>query len=151
MLERNVETQLLGLARWTLMERAQVFGFTGLPAQLCGQIADRKTNTMPFNQKTLNGFEMISQTAACEVPAANADHRAFVAVYPPLIEKGVDQWRVRRFEVPISIMDENFGEDDLVNSLFYKLESLEEVERLLADWSVDPLGMDAPWKCDYPL
>lgn len=106
---------------------------------------------MPFDQKTLNAFEMTSREAASEVPATKADHRAFVAVYPPLVDKGVVQWRVRRFELPVNLLDQHFGEEDLVNSLFYKLESLEEVEGLLADWGVDPSRLDAPWKCDYPL
>ena len=112
---------------------------------------DRKTSAMAFDQKTLNAFAMTSREAACEVPATKVDHRAFVAVYPPLIDKGIIQWRVRRFELPITLMDQHFAEEDLVNSLFYKLESLEEVEGLLADWGIDPEKCDAPWKCDYPL
>lgn len=94
---------------------------------------------------------MAGQEAACELVATVADHRAFVAVYPPLIDKGVDQWRVRRFELPISLLDQHFAEEDLVHSLFYKLENLEEVERLLQDWAIDPASLDAPWKCGYPL
>jgi len=111
----------------------------------------RRTRAMPFDQKTLNAFEMTGREAACEVAATIAEHRAFVAVYPPLIDKGVTEWRVRRFELPVSLLDQNFAEEDLVNSLFYKLENLGEVEDLLADWGIDPKKLDAPWKCDYPL
>lgn len=94
---------------------------------------------------------MTGREAACEVAASITSHRAFVAVYPPLIDKGVTHWRVRRFELPIHLLDQYFAEEDLIHSLFYKLENLEEVESLLADWRVDPERLDAPWKCEYPL
>jgi hypothetical protein len=94
---------------------------------------------------------MTHREAACEIPAVRPAHKAFVAVYPPLPDKGVDQWRVRRFELPIELLDEYFGEEDLVDSLFYKLQNIEEVEGVLADWGVNPAQLDAPWKCEYPL
>lgn len=106
---------------------------------------------MPFNQKTLNAFEMTHREAACEIPATLPNHRSFVAVYPPLLEKGVTHWRVRRFELPIDLVDEYPAEDDLANSVFLSLESLGEVEAVLTGWGVDPAVLDAPWKCDYPL
>lgn len=76
---------------------------------------------MPFNQKALNAFEMTRLEAACEIPATLSNHRAFVAVYPPLAEKGVTHWRVRRFELPVELIDEYPAEDDLANSLFWRL------------------------------
>lgn len=106
---------------------------------------------MPFNQKTLNAFEMTNREAACEIPATMPGHRAFVSVYPPMPDKDVHQWRVRRFELPLELVDEYPGEEDLKNSLFCKLENLSDVEDLLADWGVNPTQLDAPWKCDYPL
>ena len=106
---------------------------------------------MPFQPKTLNAFDMTHREAACEIPATKPNHRAFVAVYPPWPEKDVNQWRVRRFELPVDILDQDFGEEDLMSSLFYRLENLAEVEGLLNQWGVDPGRLDAPWKCDYPL
>jgi hypothetical protein len=54
---------------------------------------------MGFDQKTLNAFEMSHRMAACEIPATRSGHRAFVGIYPPLPEKGISQWRIRRFEI----------------------------------------------------
>jgi hypothetical protein len=106
---------------------------------------------MPFNQKTLNGFEMLNREAACEIPAAKPGHKAFVAVLPPLPSKHIHHWRVRRFELPIELIDHHVCEEDLVDSFFYKLDSLTEVEDVLTDWGVDSALLDATWKCDYPL
>src|SRR5688572_6758624 len=99
---------------------------------------------MPFDQKTLNGFEMIRRGAAREIPAGQPGHRAFVGVHPPWPEKGFTQWGVRRFEILVSLVDEYPCEEDLVNSQFCRLNTLEEVESLLAEWGIDPAGFDAP-------
>jgi hypothetical protein len=48
-------------------------------------------------------------------------------------------------------MDEYFCERDMVDSEFIYLETLDEVEELLAKWGIDSAVFDAPWKCDYPM
>ncbi|MFN7920622.1 MAG: hypothetical protein U0Q16_11030 [Bryobacteraceae bacterium] len=94
---------------------------------------------------------MTLRTAACEIAATRAGHRAFVAVYPPLPNKNIEKWRVRKFEIPGGILEQNFGEEDLVDSHFLRLDTLEQVEEALAAWNVDSAKLDAPWKSDYPL
>ena len=106
---------------------------------------------MPFTVKTLNAFEATSRTAACEIPAKHAHHRAFVGIYPPKPERGIPEWRVRRFEIPAELLEKHFGEDDLVDSELRRLITLVEVEALLATWNVDAGSLDATWKCNYPL
>lgn len=56
-----------------------------------------------------------------------------------------------KFEIPDALVDEIFGENDLGDSQFLTLESLEQVEGALATWNVDSSQLDAPWKSDYPL
>jgi hypothetical protein len=70
---------------------------------------------------------------------------------PPLPEKGIFAWRVRKFEILEELMDTNFGEDDLVDSVFIRLGTIEEVEALIAEWGLDSAAFRAPWKVDYPL
>ena len=106
---------------------------------------------MLFTQKVLNGFQMIHRTAAAEIPAARAGHRVFIGVYPPYDEKRISHWRVRRFEIPKDLVDKFFGEEDLVDSELIELNTLEEVEELLAKWNVDSASFEAPWKNDWPL
>lgn len=104
-----------------------------------------------FTQEVLNGFQMATRTAACELPANHQGCRAFVGVYPPLPEKGVSQWRVRRFEIPKELVDQYFSEEQLIDSQLIQLETLEQVEELLASWNLDSAVLQAPWKSDYPL
>lgn len=104
-----------------------------------------------FTQEVLNGFQMATRTAACEVPAIRPGCRAFVGVYPPLPEKRVNQWRVRRFEIPRELTEQYFGEEQLIDSQLVQLDTLEQVEELLASWKVDSAALQAPWKSDYPL
>ena len=106
---------------------------------------------MPFDQKTMNGFEMTNRMAACETASTIPGHRAFVGVYPPVPEENIMNWRVRRFEIPNRLIDEYPAEEDLLNSEFRYLDTLLDVEGLLAQWGIDPESFDAPWKCDYPL
>lgn len=104
---------------------------------------------MAFTQKTLNGFEMIRREAACEIPCWRSGHRSFIGIYPP--RRGLERWLVRRFSIPENLIDQYPGEGDLVDSVKIDLSSLEEVEELLASWSIDAGLFDAPWKSDYPL
>jgi hypothetical protein len=106
---------------------------------------------MTFSLKTLNAFDMTKRTAACEITAIRPGHRAFVGVYPPLPEKNIHKWRVRKFEIPEGLIEKNFGENDLVDSQFLRLNTLEEVEEALSAWNIDAAKLDAPWNCDYPL
>ena len=47
---------------------------------------------------------MTGRMAAAEIPARNARHRAFVAVYPP--ERNTSKaWRVLMFEIPENLVD----------------------------------------------
>jgi hypothetical protein len=104
---------------------------------------------MPFTQKTLNAFEMTGRMAACEIPAAKPEHRAFIGIYPP--SDTTDYWLIRRFEVPERLVSEYFGEEDLQDNRYLRLATLQEVEAVLVSWAVDPALLDAPWKSDYPL
>jgi len=106
---------------------------------------------MAFTQKTINGFEMNGRSAALEVLPTRSNHRAFVAVMPPLPEKGISDWRVRKFEIREELMETNFGEDDLADSVFLRLKTMEAVEELIAEWGFESSAFDAPWKFDYPL
>jgi len=94
---------------------------------------------------------MTRRTAACEIAATRPGHRAFVGVYPPLPEKDVHKWRVRKFEIPVHLMETYFGEIDLVDSHLLWLDTLEQVEEALAAWNVEIARLDAPWNSDYPL
>jgi hypothetical protein len=94
---------------------------------------------------------MIAGMAAVEIPATHAGQRAFVGVYPPLPKKGIDQWRVRRFEIPTDLVNEYVGEEQLRDSQFVYLETLQAVEDLLVKWELDGSAFEEPWKIDYPL
>jgi hypothetical protein len=104
---------------------------------------------MPFTTKTLNAFEMTGRLAACENTAKRPGSRAFIGVYPPS-EKD-RRWLVRRFEIPVILVNQYFGEEDLEDSEMVWLDHLEEVEAQLDSWGVDSSTLDAPWKSDYPL
>lgn len=106
---------------------------------------------MPFSLKTLNAFEMTRRVAACEIPAKRKGHRAFVGIYPPLLEKNISKWRVRRFEIPSGLVNSSFGEEDLLDSQSVRVDTLEEVEDVLRSWAIATSLFDAPWKCDWPL
>ena len=104
-----------------------------------------------FTQEVLNGFEMIHRAATCEISAIRSGCRAFVGVYPPWPEKRVGQWRVRRFEIPEELVDQYFGEEQLIDSQFVRVDTLEEVEKLLVSWGLDSAVFEAPWRNDWPL
>jgi hypothetical protein len=104
-----------------------------------------------FTQEVLNGFQMIALMAAIEIPANHAGLRAFVGVYPPSLGKEMLQWRVRRFVIPNELVDQYFGEDQMIDSQFVCLDTLEEVEQLIAEWGIDSAAFVAPWKNDWPL
>src|SRR5437867_12744541 len=104
-----------------------------------------------FTKRTISVFEMTRRSAAVEIPATHPNHRAFVEVMPPLPENRIYAWRVRKFEIPEELMETNFSEDALVNSMFVRLKPIEEVEALIAAWGLDSAAFDAPWKVDYPL
>jgi len=106
---------------------------------------------MAFTQKTLNGFEMTRRSAACEIPAKRTGHRAFIGVYPPRPDKNVHKWRVRRFEIPEHLVEKYFGEEDLADSQLLQLDTLEQVEEMLASWNIDTSTRAAPWQSAYPL
>ena len=106
---------------------------------------------MGFTVQTINAFEMTHRMAACEIKAARPGHRAFIGVYPPWPEKDLHRWRVRRFEIPEYLIYGNFGELDLLDATSVLLNTMLEVENLLATWEIDSALLDAPWKCDYPL
>lgn len=106
---------------------------------------------MAFTIKTLNAFEMTRRTAVCEITATRAGHRAFVGVYPPLLEKNIRQWRIKKFEIPQDLVNGNPYDGDLVDLEFVSADSVEDVEGTLASWDVDSSQFDAPWKTDYPV
>jgi hypothetical protein len=117
---------------------------------------------MMFTQEVRNGFEMIGRMAACELPAEHAGRRRFVGVHPPRLEKDIPRvenpgnlrlrlWHVRRFEIPERLVDQYFGEEELLDSESVDLDSLEAVEALLANWGIERGVFQAPWRTDYPL
>jgi hypothetical protein len=57
---------------------------------------------------------------------------------------------VRRFEIPEGLVDQHFGEEQLVDSECIELDSLEAVEALLANWGIESAILQAPWLTDYP-
>ena len=115
-----------------------------------------------FTQEVRNGFEMTGRTAACEMPAKHAGCRRFVCIYPPRLDKDIPRvdspnslkmrlWHVRRFEIPEGLVDQYFGEEQLIDAESVELDTLEAVEALLADWGVESDMFRAPWRTDYPL
>lgn len=117
---------------------------------------------MMFTQEVRNGFEMIGRMAACELQAEHAGCRRFVGVYPPRLEKEIPRldnptglrsglWHVRRFEIPERLVDQYFGEEELMDSESVELDSLETVEALLANWGIETGVFQAVWRTDYPL
>ena len=140
-----------GTVRAILMEPVIIFRYTLSRVQLSEFSSTRSREGSMFTQEVLNGFQMATRTAACELPASRQGCRAFVGVYPPLPEKGVNHWRVRRFEIPTELVDQYFGEEQLINSQLVQMNTIEQVEELLATWNVDSAALQAPWKSDYPL
>lgn len=106
---------------------------------------------MAFSLKTLNGFEMTHRSAACEIPAKRADHRAFVYIYPPLPDKHILKWRIKRFEIPTALMSASVYDGDLLDLQLIKVDSLLEVEDVLRSWAIATSLFDAVWKCDGPF
>jgi hypothetical protein len=104
-----------------------------------------------FTQEVLNGFAMIKRPATREIPAVRQGFRAFVGVYPPSSRVPAHQWLVRRFEIPEGLVEEYFGEEVLLDSQMFDLQTLEEVEEILAKWHIDSAAFEAPWKNDWPL
>jgi hypothetical protein len=104
-----------------------------------------------FTLQTLNGFEMTQREATCEIKATRPGHRAFVAVYPPLPEKNVYQWRIKKFEIPEELVSKSPYDGDLVDLQFVHAETLEEIEQILVSWKIDSSQFDAAWKSDYPV
>jgi len=63
----------------------------------------------------------------------------------------VHQWRVKKFEIPEDLVSQNPYDGNLVDLQLVRLDTLEEVEGLLASWGIDSAQFDAPWKSDYPV
>jgi hypothetical protein len=106
---------------------------------------------MAFDPKTLNAFDTLHRMAACEIPARRSGHRAFIGIYPPLPDKGIAQWRVRRFEIPNELVDKSIYDGDLLDLQHIHAGTIDEVEDILRSWSVASSMFDAPWKCAWPL
>src|SRR5690349_19708297 len=106
---------------------------------------------MAFTQKTINAFEMTQRMAAAEIKAVRPGYRAFVGVYPPLSSNGIPHWRIKKFEIPETLVHESVYDGDLSDHQMVRVDTLEEVEQVLATWNVDTSAFDAAWKSDYPL
>lgn len=114
------------------------------------QIPDKIVQaTMTFTIKTINGFEMVQRGAAVEIPAIRSGHRAFVGVSPPNAKRNV--WLMRKLEIAEEIMETNFWEPDLAEYQPIRLNTMQEVEDLLALRNLDSSKFDAPRKVDYPF
>ena len=97
-----------------------------------------------FNPKTLNGFSMLNRVASLETPPTHAGCRAFVGVYPPppkgeiprvgspLGDEMFEKWRITKFEIPEGLVNEWFAQEQLIDFQSIHVDSLEEVEVLLA-------------------
>jgi len=98
-----------------------------------------------------------------ETAASRPGLRAFVAIHPPKsasqkprVEPPIktdvyETWRVLRFEIPEEIMNQQFGQKDLIDFQSVSLNNMKEVEDLLRSWGLDSAAFDAPWNCEYPL
>ena len=116
---------------------------------------------MGFTQKIINGFEQNQREAACEIAASRPGHRTFVGVYPPHRDRPRvqspmhsarrEKWLVRKFTIPDRLINEHFGEEDLLDCESVFLNTLAEVEDLLIQWGIDSAIFEPPWKIDYPL
>src|SRR5215472_562022 len=116
---------------------------------------------MPFTQKIINAFEMNQREAACEIAPGRPGHRTFIGVYPPrhgqsrvsspMHAARREQWLVKKFTIPERLVNEHFGNEDLIEQEVVLLNTLGEVEELLTRWGVDSAALDAPWKTGYPL
>lgn len=132
---------------WELLRHAKLpIGHPGF----FGCEADR-SKPMAFTLQTLNAFEMTHRSAACEIKPTRSGCRAFAAVYPPLPEKHIQQWRLKRLEIPEGLVSQNPYDGDLVDLQFIRVDTLEEVEKTLPAWGIDSSLFDAPWKSDYPV
>ena len=109
---------------------------------------------MPFTQKSINAFEMDQRAAACEIAPGRPGYRTFIGVYPPRhgqprvpsplhIEKR-EQWLVKKFTIPERLVNEHFGNEDLIDHEVILLNTLGDVEELLARWAVDSAGTPVP-------
>jgi hypothetical protein len=54
-------------------------------------------------------------------------------------------------EIPEEIMNQQFGQEDLIDFQSVSLNNLKEVEDLLRSRGLDSAAFDAPWNCEYPL
>ena len=79
---------------------------------------------MAFTLQTLNAFEMTHRYATCEIKATRPGHRAFVGVYPPLPEKNIHQWRIKKFEIPEGLVQKSPYDGDLVDVEFISADTL---------------------------
>lgn len=77
--------------------------------------------------------------------------RAFIAVLPPWPEKKVPNRRVRKFEIAERKIEQSFGEEDLIDSQFIELHSLQEVEELIERWGFETGVFQQSLNTDYPL
>ena len=94
---------------------------------------------------------MIHRVATAEIPANTPGCRAFVGVYPPLPDKRISKWRVRKFEIREDLLDKWFSEEDLTDSHFVTVDTLNEVEELLNQRGFADVRFEPPWKNDWPL
>jgi hypothetical protein len=57
------------------------------------------------NEKARNQLEMVKTPIAAEIPASFPELRAWIAVYPPRVDRDLGEFVVRRFEVPKQLLE----------------------------------------------
>ena len=97
---------------------------------------------------------MTKRVAACEISTTLPSCRAFVGVHPPHPESRDERnwkWTIKKFTISESLINEWFGQEDLIGLETVRVDTIEEVETVLSSWGIDSSCFDAPWKVNYPL
>ena len=58
---------------------------------------------------------------------------------------------MKKFTIPERLVNEHFGNENLIEHEVIPLNTLGEVEELLTRWGVDSAAFEAPWETGYPL
>ncbi|MBO3271447.1 MULTISPECIES: hypothetical protein [Hymenobacter] len=99
---------------------------------------------------------MLGQPIAAEVTPSASHLRRWACIYPYTISiSGFTPHQYQLFDVEL-LRDElpNYeGDEDLitVHSHRYYLNSISELDELLAHLKIDPQLFDSPWTVDYPF
>jgi len=68
-----------------------------------------------------------------------------------------ERYRIWRFEVPATALidmtanDRHMTPEEMLDGVGFTVDTIEEVERHLAELNIDSNLLDVPWASDYPL